>query len=91
LLFFLDKIYPKLSDYVAAIIVQVAQGSGGDKSHPYLLGETSFVVAGFIPAWKGLSKVILGKCRQFEIKVSCRQPQAERSSNLKQQHGASKT
>jgi len=38
---------------VAAIIVQADQVSGGDKPHPYLFGETSFVVAGFIPAWKG--------------------------------------
>jgi hypothetical protein len=38
---------------VAAIIVQAAQVSGGDKPHPYLFGETSFVAAGFIPAWKG--------------------------------------
>ncbi len=38
---------------MAAIIVQVDQVSGGDKPHPYLFGETSFVVAGFIPAWKG--------------------------------------
>jgi hypothetical protein len=34
-------------------MVQVDQVSGGDKPHPYLFGETSFVVAGFIPAWKG--------------------------------------
>ena len=38
---------------MAAIIVQVDQVSGGDKPQPYLFGETSFVVAGFIPACKG--------------------------------------
>jgi len=53
--FYLFYLLPKLSDYAAAIIVQVDQVSGGDKPHPYLFGETSFVVAGFIPAWKGLS------------------------------------
>jgi hypothetical protein len=44
---------PKLSYYVAAIIVQVDEVSGGQKSHPYLFGEISFVVAGFIPACNG--------------------------------------
>jgi len=29
---------PKLSGFVAAIIVQVDQVSGGDKPHPYLFG-----------------------------------------------------
>ena len=38
---------------MAAIIVQVDQVSGGDKPHPYLVGATSFVVAGFIPACNG--------------------------------------
>ena len=34
-------------------MVYESQFSGGDKLHPYLLGEISFVVAGFIPAFKG--------------------------------------
>ncbi len=38
---------------MATIIIQVGQVSGGDKPHPYRFGETSFVVAGFIPACKG--------------------------------------
>jgi hypothetical protein len=49
---------PKLSDFPATIIVYASQFSGGDKPHPYLSGETSFVVAGFIPACKGR------KCRK---------------------------
>ncbi len=32
-------------------IQDVTLFTGGDKPHPYLLGETSFVVAGFIPAY----------------------------------------
>jgi hypothetical protein len=44
---------PKLSDFPSAIIVYAGQFSGGDKTRPYLFGETSFVVAGFIPACKG--------------------------------------
>jgi len=32
-------------------MVWASQFAGGDKPHPYLLGETSFVVAGFIPAY----------------------------------------
>ncbi len=40
----------KLIDFPTAIIVCTGQFSGGDKPHPYLFGETSFVVAGFIPA-----------------------------------------
>jgi hypothetical protein len=45
----------KLSDFPVAIIVYAGQFSGGDKPHPYLPGEISRVVAGFIPAYKGLS------------------------------------
>jgi hypothetical protein len=41
---------PKLSDFPPAIIICASQFSGGDKPHPYLFGEASFVVAGFIPA-----------------------------------------
>jgi hypothetical protein len=41
---------PKLSAFPTAIIIFASQFSGGDKPHPYLFGETSFVVAGFIPA-----------------------------------------
>jgi hypothetical protein len=41
---------PKLSDFPTAIIACAGQFSGGDKPHPYLFGEISFVVAGFIPA-----------------------------------------
>ncbi len=40
---------PKLSDFPTAIIICAGQFSGGDKPHPYLFGESSFVVAGFIP------------------------------------------
>jgi hypothetical protein len=47
------KIISKLSDFPAVIIVDASQFSGGDKPHPYLFGETLFVVAGFIPACKG--------------------------------------
>ena len=41
--------------YSELIVIGGSQGqfSGGDKPHPYLLGKTSFVVAGFIPACKG--------------------------------------
>ena len=42
----------KLSDFLSAITVYAGQFSGGDKPRPYLFGETSFVVAGFIPACK---------------------------------------
>jgi hypothetical protein len=42
---------PKLSDLPTAIIVCAGQFSGGDKPHPYLFGETSFVAVGFIPAF----------------------------------------
>ncbi len=40
----------RLIYFLTAIIVCAGQLSGGDKPHPYLFGETSFVVAGFIPA-----------------------------------------
>jgi hypothetical protein len=43
---------PILSDFPATNVVYVGQFSGGDKPRPYLSGETSFVVAGFIPACK---------------------------------------
>jgi hypothetical protein len=33
------------------IIDCTSQFAGGDKPHPYLFGGTSFVVAGFIPAY----------------------------------------
>ena len=49
----LHYVNPKLSDFPPAIIVYAGQFSGGDKPRPYLLGDTSFVVAGFIPADKG--------------------------------------
>ncbi len=42
----------------------MGQISGGDKPHPYLFGETSFVVAGFIPA-----------CRRQPATSSLRQAQ----------------
>jgi hypothetical protein len=42
-----------MSDFPPTIIVDAGQFSGGDKPRPYLFGETSFVVAGFIPACKG--------------------------------------
>jgi hypothetical protein len=42
--------YPKLCDYPRGIIVCAGQFVGGDKPHPYPFGDTSFVVAGFIPA-----------------------------------------
>jgi hypothetical protein len=48
----------KLSDFPAAIIADAGHFSGGDKPHPYLVGETSFAVAGFIPAYK-LAEFIL--------------------------------
>jgi hypothetical protein len=48
----------KLSDFPAAIIAGAGHFSGGDKPRPYLVGETSFVVAGFIPAYK-LAEFIL--------------------------------
>jgi hypothetical protein len=44
------KLQSKLSDFPAAIIVYASQFSGGDDPHPYLSGEISIVVAGFIPA-----------------------------------------
>jgi hypothetical protein len=40
----------KLSDFPSAIIAGAGHLSGGDKPHPYLVGETLFAVAGFIPA-----------------------------------------
>jgi hypothetical protein len=44
-------IEPKLSDFPMGIIVSAGQIAGGDKPHPYSFGDTSFVVAGFIPAY----------------------------------------
>jgi hypothetical protein len=38
---------------LAAFIIYANQIAGGDKPHPYLFGETSYVVAGFIPASYG--------------------------------------
>ena len=46
-------------DFSATIILYAGQFSGGDKPHPYLFGETSFVVAGFIPAFKMLQYIWL--------------------------------
>ena len=37
-------------DFPTAFIFCAGKYSGGDKPHPYLADETSFVVAGFIPA-----------------------------------------
>jgi hypothetical protein len=44
---------PKLSDSPAVLIVNACHTVGGNKSRPYLFGETAFAVAGFIPASKG--------------------------------------
>jgi len=44
---------PKLSDFIVAIIDHNNHIAGGNKSRPYLVGETPFVVAGFIPANNG--------------------------------------
>ena len=41
---------PKLSDLPMGIIVCACHFAGGDKPHPYPFDDTSFVVAGFIPA-----------------------------------------
>jgi hypothetical protein len=49
-------IVPRLGDFSPAIIPNAGEFSGGDKPRPYLSGEAPFVVAGFIPAWIGMSK-----------------------------------
>jgi hypothetical protein len=56
----------KLSDFPAVNNVDASQFSGGDKPHPYLFGETLFVVAGFIPACKGAE---CRKNRSIKVKV----------------------
>jgi hypothetical protein len=63
---------PKPSDFPAAIIFYAGQFPGGDKPRPYLFGETSFVVAWFILAWKGqhvekIAQFLREYCREFSL------------------------
>jgi hypothetical protein len=44
---------PTPRDFLAAIIFYAGQFSGGDKPRLYLFGETSSVMAGYIPVCKG--------------------------------------
>jgi hypothetical protein len=60
---------PILSDFPATNVVYVSQFSGEDKPRPYPFGETSFVVAGFIPACKGQN---VEKIAQFRTQYSSR-------------------
>jgi len=51
--FKVNDVVHKLIEYPSAVFDYAGYFPGGDKPRPYLLGETLFVVAGFIPACKG--------------------------------------